>query len=186
MRYLRPFIALLFGAQLLIFPAIVSADIGIVQSQLKPDTTAQEDRAQVQKAYEDWTLAVQNAKGDPAGVVALYAPNAILLATLSPKIKRNLHDNASQELFDFSQTDLIDYFKDFTSLKGIHATTEKLYTQLFDDVAINTGLYTFEYVDDHGKTIDVPARFTFVYEKLNGQWMIINHHSSLVPEKMIK
>ncbi len=151
-------------------------------TKLKNDSPATTDIAQVRQAYQDWTNAVASAKGNAEKVASFYAPNAILLATLSPEIKLNLSDSVSKELFDFTSQDIREYFVAFTSLKNIHATTDKIYTQLFNDVAINTGLYTFEYIDDKGKTVDVPARFTFVYEKLGDKWMIINHHSSTVPE----
>jgi hypothetical protein len=142
----------------------------------------QAERAQIKQAYTDWVKAVETAKGNATQVAALYAPNAILLPTLSPEIKIKLSNDTSQELYDFTQADIREYFIAFTKLKDIQATTEQLYTQIFNDVAINTGLYTFEYLDEQGNKIDVPARFTFVYEKIGDKWLIINHHSSYLPE----
>ncbi len=145
-------------------------------------TTPEEDAMQVKQAYTDWVKTVENAKGNATEVAVLYAPDAVLLPTLSPEIKIKLSNNTSQELYDFTSSDIRQYFVAFTKLKDLKAQTGKLYTQVFNDVAINTGLYTFEYLDDQGKKIDVPARFTFVYEKINGKWLIINHHSSYLPE----
>jgi hypothetical protein len=145
-------------------------------------TTPEEDAIQVKQAYADWVTTVENAKGNATQVAALYAPNAVLLPTLSPEIKIKLSDTTSQELYDFTSKDIREYFVAFTKLKDLKAQTGKLYTQVFNDVAINTGLYTFDYLDDQGVKHDVPARFTFVYEKINGKWLIINHHSSYLPE----
>ena len=47
--------------------------------------------------------------------------------------------------------------------------------------AIDTGLYRFTFHNADGTTDSVDARYTFVYEKRDGKWWIINHHSSLVP-----
>ncbi|MCT8368189.1 nuclear transport factor 2 family protein, partial [Xanthomonas citri] len=33
-----------------------------------------------------------------------------------------------------------------------------------------------------GNKSSVQARYTFVYEKRDGKWLIINHHSSAMPE----
>jgi hypothetical protein len=33
----------------------------------------------------------------------------------------------------------------------------------------------------NGKTVQNPARFTFVYQLREGKWMIVTHHSSVLP-----
>ncbi len=43
-----------------------------------------------------------------------------------------------------------------------------------------TDVYTFRIIDA-GKTEYVPARYTFVYENRDGEWLIAHHHSSLMP-----
>ncbi|MEA9691918.1 SgcJ/EcaC family oxidoreductase, partial [Xanthomonas campestris] len=53
---------------------------------------------------------------------------------------------------------------------------------LDDDSAVDAGVYTFTLTDKNGKKSDVQARYTFVYEKRDGKWLIINHHSSAMPE----
>lgn len=167
---MRKLINIIFCLQLLFIPFISFAD----------NTSAERDN--VKQVYKDWIKTVETAKGNATQVAALYAPDAILLPTLSPEIKIKLSDNTSQELYDFTNKDIREYFIGFTSLKDLTANTSQLYTQVFNDVAINTGLYTFTYLDDKGNKVDVPARFTFVYEKINGKWLIINHHSSYLPE----
>ena len=46
----------------------------------------------------------------------------------------------------------------------------------------NAGLYSFSF-DQNGEKKVVPARFTFVYQKQGNQWLIINHHSSKLPDQ---
>ena len=48
------------------------------------------------------------------------------------------------------------------------------------DTAASTGSYTFTDVRD-GQTVRRPARFSFVYRRQNGRWLIVDHHSSSVP-----
>jgi hypothetical protein len=47
-------------------------------------------------------------------------------------------------------------------------------------MAIDSGLYNFFFVRE-GKALLVPARYTFVYRKRDGKWLIVEHHSSRVP-----
>ena len=49
------------------------------------------------------------------------------------------------------------------------------------DHAVDTGVYRFT-LDKPGGVETVDARYTFVYEKQGGDWLIVNHHSSAVPE----
>nr|WP_309546648.1 SgcJ/EcaC family oxidoreductase [Xanthomonas vasicola] len=42
--------------------------------------------------------------------------------------------------------------------------------------------YTFTLTDKDGRKSNVQARYTFVYEKRDGKWLIINHHNSAMPE----
>jgi len=49
---------------------------------------------------------------------------------------------------------------------------------LGDGTVSHSGLYTFTM----GASGDVvPARFTFVYEQVDGEWLIVEHHSSKEP-----
>ena len=124
----------------------------------------------VKKAYEGWCNAIGTAKGDPKVVVAYYAPNAILLPTLSGKMLKN--ENGG----------LDDYFKKLTSLPNTKCKTDKEIIHMHGDLATNSGFYTFSYTDKNGKTKEIPARYTFVYKKTGDQWLIIKHHSSKTPE----
>jgi uncharacterized protein (TIGR02246 family) len=122
----------------------------------------------VAHTYQQWCDAIATAKGDPNAIIKFYAPNAILLPTLSNKIMFNKKDG------------LVAYFKPFTQHEGITCHTDKLITRIYGDIAINNGLYTFTYKED-GKMKVVPARFTFIYEKKLNEWLIITHHSSKLP-----
>ena len=120
-------------------------------------------------AYKNWVSAMETGHGNPTPVVKLYAPHAILLATYSPILM-----NANNQLND--------YFAKLTALKNLHVQLDKIITNVYGDTATNNGLYTFIYTDDNGKEVRSAARFTFVYKKIDSQWLIITHHSSVVPK----
>jgi hypothetical protein len=50
----------------------------------------------------------------------------------------------------------------------------------FGDIAINTGFYTFSEVVG-GDRVERPSRFSFTYRLRDGEWLIVDHHSSRVP-----
>jgi hypothetical protein len=52
--------------------------------------------------------------------------------------------------------------------------------RVYGNTAINTGYYTFSYVKD-GQPRTIPARYSFVYVKQGGKWLIVDHHSSAMP-----
>ena len=130
-----------------------------------------QDVQMIQKQYQYWCNAMGNAHGDAKKIVRFYAPDAILLPTLSPDILINRHGG------------LNDYFASLTAHHQFKCTPHRLMTQREGSVAINSGTYTFSYLDQHQHLKKVPARFTFVYHKTGNEWMIVNHHSSMLPEK---
>ncbi len=112
--------------------------------------------------FDEWNNALQT--GDPKKVAALYETNGILLPTVSNKVRHN-HE------------EIEDYFVHFCA-KGPVGKIDEANVRTFGPIAINSGVYTFSFKDG----AVVQARFTFVY-RWNGQrWMIIEHHSSQMPE----
>ena len=119
---------------------------------------------EISDQFEMWNDALQT--GDPDNVVACYAADAILLPTVSAKVRHN-HD------------EIRDYFVHFLSRKPNGRIIEQN-IRIYDNIAINSGLYTFSLMEDGGHT-DSAARFTFVYRKYEDRWLIIEHHSSILP-----
>jgi uncharacterized protein (TIGR02246 family) len=122
--------------------------------------------AEIDALFDRWNAAVET--GDPEKVAALYAPDAVLLPTLSPEIRTD-HDG------------IADYFEHFLAKNPSGERTESVIKVLDKHTAIDTGLYTFTFTAADGTQTFADARYTFVYEKVHGRWLIINHHSSLVP-----
>jgi uncharacterized protein (TIGR02246 family) len=127
---------------------------------------AADDKADVEAATGRWIDAFN--RKDSRGIVALYAPDAVFFGTSSPVLR--------------DKPELVrEYFKDLAALGNATITVEEHRVQLFGNIAINTGFYTRTSQQD-GKPVRNPARFSFVYEKRGGQWLIVNHHSSVLPQ----
>lgn len=75
----------------------------------------------------------------------------------------------------------IDYFKDFLK-KGPDGKIDSRTIRIGCNKAIDTGVYTFTSKD---KT-HVTARYTFTYVWDGQGWKISTHHSSAMPESVIK
>jgi hypothetical protein len=59
-------------------------------------------------------------------------------------------------------------------------TFEDPYIRVYGDTAVNTGYYTFSYEKD-GAAQTLPARYSFTLVKRDGDWQIVDHHSSAMP-----
>jgi len=121
---------------------------------------------EILEAFEIWNNTLQT--GDAQKVAALYdEKEGILLPTVSPKVRHN-------------REEIADYFVHFLAKNPIGRIDESN-IRIYGDIAINSGLYTFELDDGEGGRVDVGARFTYVYKKTGDSWMILEHHSSVLP-----
>lgn len=116
--------------------------------------------------FEQWNEALQT--GDPQAVAACYDEGAVLLPTVSNEPRR-------------TPAAIAEYFAHFLKLHPVGRIVDATVHRLCPTAAVFSGLYTFE-VDGPGGRVDVPARFTFVYEHGPDGWRILEHHSSGMPE----
>lgn len=129
---------------------------------------AQTTQQELRNTYDHWTLAVSTAKGKPAQVLALYEPNAILVATFAPAPLT-------------TRQEITDYFTKLTANKNMSIETLQFIPQFYGNIAIASGIYVFRFTDAANKKVAVKARYSFVYYNDHGHWLIVNHHSSQVP-----
>ena len=105
---------------------------------------------------------------NPDPILALYAKDGVLWGTLSPTRR---DDPAA----------IRDYFvKAFAALPGHKVAFGNQLIRVYGDTAVNTGYYTFSFMKE-GKPTTLPARYSFVYVKQGGKWLIADHHSSAMP-----
>lgn len=120
------------------------------------------NKNEIAALFEEWNNALQTR--DPKTVAALYENDGILLPTVSNKVRH-------------SPEEIEDYFTHFLA-KGPAGEINEANIRIFNDIAINSGIYTFTF--DDGATVQ--ARFTFVYRWNGERWLITEHHSSQMPE----
>jgi len=118
-------------------------------------------------ASSAWAEAL--AAETPDKVMALYANDAVLWGTLSPKLRAD-------------REGMLDYFVGgFKALPNRKVAFGDQFIRIYGDTAINSGYYTFSYVKD-GETKQLPARYSFTYIKSGDKWLIVDHHSSAMPQ----
>ncbi|MBR8642944.1 SgcJ/EcaC family oxidoreductase [Streptomyces tuirus] len=126
-------------------------------------------KAQVLGLFDQWNAALRT--GDPNKVADLYAKDAVLLPTVSDNVRTD-------------RAEIVDYFEHFLQNRPVGKKIESVVNVLDRDTVIDTGVYEFALTDhETGEKATVKARYTYAYEKQpNGKWLIVNHHSSKMPQ----
>jgi uncharacterized protein (TIGR02246 family) len=143
--------------------AVCAPMVACAQSTQKCEPVSEEQIAALFDRWND-SLLTKN----PDEVVKNYAADAVLLPTMSNKVRT-------------TPGEIRDYFVHFleSSPRGVINTRT---IHLGCNVAFDVGTYTFTVTGPDGKTSQVPARYSFVYEFKDGKWLIAHHHSSAMPE----
>ncbi|MEM1059498.1 MAG: nuclear transport factor 2 family protein [Verrucomicrobiota bacterium] len=130
---------------------------------------------EIKDVLNTWIETVGKANGDADAVLPLYAPDAVLLATFSSRVRCQ------------SAEDLRGYFTYFTGLPGLRGRLDEVevHADPAGSLAACSGFYTFFHQGTpDGSEAEAPARFTFVYRKgEDGKLLIVEHHSSVMPEE---
>lgn len=114
--------------------------------------------------FDRWNEALRS--GNAQRVSRCCTEDAVLLPTVSnvPRLSR---------------AEIQDYFEHFLKKQPLGKINQRN-VRIGCNKVTGAGMYTLRIVDD-GKTEYVPARYTFVYENRDGEWLIAHHHSSLMP-----
>lgn len=123
-------------------------------------------QAEVRAATKAWADAFNECSAQK--VSALYAAEAVLWGTAArtvittPEGVRRYFDGAC------------------ATTPPIKVTLAEQKPRVYGDTAINSGSYGFSRTVD-GQVRSAQARFSFTYLKVGGAWLIVDHHSSMVP-----
>jgi uncharacterized protein (TIGR02246 family) len=120
----------------------------------------------VHARFEEWIRTFNSH--DPDRLSQLYDQDARLLST-----------GGSEKPLDGRETIRV-YFIPFTKRGDMVTFDHDDAVRVFDNIAVETGYYHFNIFPDGQPDVWV-ARYTFVFEKRNGSWMILHQHSSRVP-----
>jgi uncharacterized protein (TIGR02246 family) len=134
------------------------------EAPLRTEVCVTVEENQVISFFDRWNNSLKSK--DPEKVAENYAEKAVLLPTLAnePRIGR---------------AQIKDYFLHFLKKNPV-ATVNQRIIEHGCNWATDTGLYTFQ-TTVAGEKRDVKARYSYVYENIDGKWLIIHHHSSLMP-----
>jgi uncharacterized protein (TIGR02246 family) len=121
----------------------------------------------IRGVIQNWVDTV--CRHNPDDIVSLYAPDGVLLGTVAKTMK-------------VGQNSIIGYFNMFVGKKPCGYITDINVQNFGSDYAVADGTYTFELTNEDGEIDIVPARYTFVLRRINGEWKIATHHSSVNPE----
>jgi uncharacterized protein (TIGR02246 family) len=109
------------------------------------------------------------ASKNPDRVTALFAPDAVLLATVSNQPRT-------------TPAEVRDYFVGFLKASPV-GRIDTSTVQLGCNKASRVGTWTVTLTDPQtGAKTDVKARYSFIYKYQGGRWWIDHLHSSKMPE----
>lgn len=128
----------------------------------KSEQCQQADDATIASLFDRWNSSLKTLDADK--VAANYTEDAVLLATVAnqPRIR---HEQIKH------------YFEDLLKQHPV-GTINSRTIKVDCNTAFDIGTYTFTFKDGE----KLPARYTFIYEYSDGQWLIAHQHSSAMPE----
>ncbi len=121
--------------------------------------------AEVLAATDAWRAAYDSR--DPARITAMYGKGAVFWGTTMQSIAT-------------TPAAIADYFKNAASRPSARVVFTEQHVQVYGDVALNSGTYTFKDNRD-GKDVVNPSRYSMAFQREGGAWVLVNHHSSRVP-----
>jgi len=140
--------------------------VGIALAVAACNDTEPATLAKVEAGIQAWADAYN--RHEPDVVAARYHPEAVFWGTRSPTLRT-------------TPEEIRDYFSSLNNRPMAHVEIGEHRVQLFGDVALAAGFYTFSDVAA-GESVTRPARFSFALRRSGDEWLLTQHHSSRIPE----
>ncbi len=135
------------------------------QKLLARKTSSTTNENAVLEALQKWISTINSRQ--PSAVSRLYSEDAVFLPTLSHY----------RILGSMNRTT---YFARLLGKSGFRVDILELDLQMLGEVGVCSGIYDFDYAF-RGDDTRLEARFSMIFQRINGVYLIINHHSSLLP-----
>lgn len=129
-----------------------------------PTGDSDRDVEGIRAATAAW-VAAYNTR-DPARITSAYAPDAVFWGTTSKTIRA-------------TPADVAEYFKSAANRPNARVRIADEHPRAWGSVGVNSGSYFFSDERD-GQRTERPARFTMVFHRRDGKWVLVDHHSSEV------
>lgn len=122
--------------------------------------------SEIRSFIEDWKEALR--RKDTDAIMSFYAPE-VRLFDIIPPLEHKGH-GAYRKIWEMC----------FPAFEGpIECETRDLSISAGDDMAYSHGLYRFWGTMTDGKVMDMWARGTVCYRKIDGKWRIMHDHHSV-------
>ena len=123
-----------------------------------------DQETQARELLDEWISHV--GRRDPQAVASLYHPSAQFWGTLASHVRDE-------------PADVLDYFRRFLDREWMEASIGDLRLRSQGDLMLAAGHYIFRWRNRPGDDeIKARTRFTFVFGRPDGEWTILQHHSS--------
>lgn len=129
-------------------------------------TSSEASMHQVAAATDEWRAAFDSR--EPKRISAQYAADAVLWGT-------------TLKVIATTPSAIAEYFKDSPARPDEWVVFGEQNIRVYGDFALNSGTYTFKGVHD-GQPSSTPARYSFAFRRQEGKWLIVDHHSSRLPQ----
>jgi uncharacterized protein (TIGR02246 family) len=137
--------------------------IGLAGCQSMP--SSESTQGEVGQAAQNWASAFNSC--DTLKATALYDSEAVLWGTVAPVIVTS--SAGIQQYFE----------RACSSNPKPRVVFGEQHIRVYGETAINSGAYAFT-VFPGGQPFQLPARYSFTYRRKDGQWLIVDHHSSVL------